>query len=124
MASKFEHEHKQADSERESASRQEITSRREFLSGGGLLAGRNPADASDANDLKQSYLLHLTRSAMACDFEVYFNAGQYEQAAESAMEALDLVELLEDQMTVYRHHSQLSVLNRLCAIEPQLVEAR
>ena len=124
MASEFEHEHKQADSERESASRQEITSRREFLSGGGLLAGRNPADASDANDLKQSYLLHLTRSAMACDFEVYFNAGQYEQAAESAMEALDLVELLEDQMTVYRHHSQLSVLNRLCASEPQLVEAR
>ena len=40
------------------------------------------------------------------------------------MEALDLVELLEDQMTVYRNHSQVSLLNRLCAGEPQLVEAR
>ena len=124
MASDFEYEDRQADPDKESASSQEISSRREFLSGGGLLASRTPADAGDSDELKQSYLLHLTRRAMACEFEVYFNAGQYEHAAESAMEALDLVELLEDQMTVYRNHSQVSLLNRLCAGEPQLVEAR
>lgn len=123
MASDFEHENSQTDSETESGSRQETSSRRDFLSGGGLLAGRESADAPDADALTQSYLLHLTRRAMACDFEVYFNAGQYEQAAETAMEALDLVELLEDQMTVYRNHSQVSLLNQLCASEPQLVEA-
>ena len=100
----------------------EANSRRQFLTAGGLLAGHKSQEADQADQIEQSYLLHLSRRAMACDFEVYFNAGQYEQAAESGMEALDLVELLEDQMTVYRNHSHVSWLNRNCANEPQVVE--
>lgn len=48
---------------------------------------------------------------MACEFEVLLNAGQYADGAELAVEALDLVEQLEDQLTVFRAHSEISRLN-------------
>ncbi len=64
---------------------------------------------------------------MACEFEVLLNAGQYADAPELAVAALDLVEQLEDQMTVYRPHSEVSRLNRGAIerkvdVEPRLFE--
>ena len=41
-----------------------------------------------------------------------------------ASEALDLVHLLEDQMSVYRPHTELSQLNRMAASRPVQVEER
>ena len=41
-----------------------------------------------------------------------------------ASEALDLVQLLEDQMSVYRPHTELSQLNRTAAARPVSVEPR
>lgn len=55
---------------------------------------------------------------MACEFTVYLNAGQHEEATEHALSALDLVEQLEDQLTVYRDHSEISVLNRTAGSGP------
>jgi thiamine biosynthesis lipoprotein len=72
----------------------------------------------------ESYLLHLSRRAMACEFQLLFNAGQYPQATEAAMEALDLVETLEEQMSVFRASSQLSRINREAADGPVPVEPR
>jgi thiamine biosynthesis lipoprotein len=86
-------------------------------------AGRFASAASDS----QTYLLRIGRRAMACEFEVLLNAGQYSDGAETAVAALDLVEQLEDQMTVFRSHSEVSRLNRLAVeqeveVEPRLYE--
>ena len=61
---------------------------------------------------------------MACQFDVFLNAGQNPAGTESALAALDLVEALEDQMTVYREHSEISRLNRTAADRPVIVERR
>jgi FAD:protein FMN transferase len=75
----------------------------------------------------QSYLIRVGRRAMACEFEVLLNAGQYADGTELAVAALDLVDRLEDQLTVYRENSEVSRLNRTATnraveIEPRLFE--
>jgi FAD:protein FMN transferase len=106
------------------------TTRREFL------YGRSAAKAAEqawdgwqgAPSLSSSvggpstYLLEVGRRAMACDFEVLLNAGEQDEATESALAALDLVEFLEAQLTVYRDTSEVSRLNQRAAIEPVKVE--
>jgi len=108
------------------------TNRRQFLKGqaaaqalGDLVApaeveGDQPTTPAAA----ETYLLQLGRRAMACQFEIYLNAGQYSQAADIALESLDFVDRLEDQMTVYRDTSEISRLNRLAASGPVEVEPR
>ncbi len=64
---------------------------------------------------------------MACEFEVLLNAGQYSDGAQMAVAALDLVEQLEDQMTVFRPQSEISRLNGTACeqdveVEPRLFE--
>lgn len=67
------------------------------------------------------YVLMLKRRAMACDFEIRLNArtatGDQAHTA-AAMEALDLIEEIEDQLTVYRDTSEVIELNRRAAREP------
>ncbi len=107
------------------------STRRDFL------RGKSAADAlSDLGDQivsesgplegpdEDAYLVHVARAAMAGQFEVFFNAGQYETGLEAAMEALDLVEALEAQMTYFRETSEISRINRLAAYEPVEVEPR
>jgi thiamine biosynthesis lipoprotein len=77
-----------------------------------------PATAKD-------YVLEVGRRAMACEFRVLLNAGQHTGAVEAATEALDLLEQLEDQLSIYRSHSEISCLNRdaferECVVESQL----
>ena len=50
-------------------------------------------------------LLHVGRRAMASQFEVYLNAGQYPQGVEAALEALELVETLEAELSLFRETS-------------------
>lgn len=71
-----------------------------------------------------AYLLEIGRRAMACEFQVFLNAGQHPYGADAALKALDLVDALEDQLTVYRDHSEVSRLNRRAAAEPVVVETR
>jgi thiamine biosynthesis lipoprotein len=64
---------------------------------------------------------------MACEFQAVFNAGQYDQATAAAMEALDLVEALEDQLSYFRPASQISRLNLVggdlaVEVEPRLFD--
>jgi thiamine biosynthesis lipoprotein len=68
------------------------------------------------------HLLHITRPAMACQFELVFNAGQYAHAAQAAVEALDLVDTLEEQLSFFRATSQLSRLNLVGADGPVEVD--
>jgi thiamine biosynthesis lipoprotein len=104
------------------------STRREFLQGKAAadalidLTSATADDLSSAAATRGTYLLKLSRPAMACQFELFFNAGQYVDANEMGLLALDLVDRLEDQLTVFREHSEISRLNRHAADEPVEVE--
>ena len=105
------------------------STRREFLQGKAAADAlvQSVGDGASLDELPhpapESYLLQLSRRAMACKFEIFFNAGQYPRATEAAMAALDLVDRLEDRLSVYREHSEISRLNRRAAQEVVSVEA-
>ncbi|MCE9555028.1 MAG: FAD:protein FMN transferase [Planctomycetes bacterium] len=69
-------------------------------------------------------MVRIGRRAMACQFQVFLNAGQYADGCPAALEALDLIERLEAQMTVYRADSEISTINREADTEPVVVEPR
>ena len=73
---------------------------------------------------EEAYLLQFGRRAMACEFEVFLNAGQYREANDAVVEALDLVDRLEEQLTVFRETSEIAAINRRAAAEPVAVEPR
>ncbi len=109
------------------------TNRRQFLTGRSAVHALDemvdsqmpaPSGAGQTDAPSRSYLLQITRRAMACDFAVLLNAGQFAAASELAVEALDLVEALEDQLTVYRDHSEVSRINRSAADEAMPVDPR
>lgn len=106
-------------------------SRRDILSGRVVSrAAREAADAALAGGKNVAprrpgaYLLHVGRSAMACEFEVLLNAGEHPDGPDAALRALDLVEALEDQLTVYRPHSEVSRLNQQADRTDVVVERR
>ncbi len=110
------------------------TTRRQFLSGESALdAVGDIGSASNTEERdnrsargggQAGYLLQIARQAMACEFAVYLNAGQHEDGAERAVEALDLVEGLEAQMTVYRDDSELSRINQTASKQAVPVESQ
>jgi thiamine biosynthesis lipoprotein len=61
------------------------------------------------------HTLVVGREAMACRFEVVFNAGEVANATELGCDALDLVDEIENTISVYRDTSELSVLNATAA---------
>jgi len=108
------------------------TTRRDFLSGksaaeaiGDVLIGPPPAlppPASVVGVQTGSHLLSVSREAMACLFEIVFDAATYRDGTEAAVAALDLVEKLEDQLTVYRDTSELVQVNQWAVHGPVVVE--
>ena len=105
------------------------STRRDFLQGKAAadavveLAAGVDAGADVSRAAPGTYLVKLSRRAMACQFEFFFNAGQYSAASELGLAALDLVDRLEDELSVFREHSQISRVNRYAADEPVPVEA-
>ncbi len=70
---------------------------------------------------EKTYLLDISRRAMACQFQILLNADEQHSAAETAVQALDLVEELEEQLSIFRCESQISRVNRLAAENPASV---
>jgi thiamine biosynthesis lipoprotein len=68
-------------------------------------------------------LLHVSRDAMACEFEIFFDPVCYPSGADVAVVALDRIAALEDQLTVYRDTSEVSKLNAIASFRPVVVEA-
>jgi len=68
------------------------------------------------------YLIRYGRQAMATDFQLIFVAGTGD--AEAAVAALDLVDQVETQLTIYRETSEILEINRRAADEPVVVEPR
>ena len=115
-----------------------IANRRDFLAGRALrdeivAVGQGVGDALlDTTDEQRreptsGATVRLTTSAMATDFAVILNEAHPDdrrQPLRWASEALDLIHVLEDQMSAYRPHSELSQLNRVAASRPVQVEKR
>lgn len=110
------------------------TSRREFLKGhsaveaiGDALMGPPPPlppPRSAVGVEPGSHLLSVSREAMACLFEIVFDAATYRDGTDTAVESLELVAALEDQLTIYRDTSEVADINRRAFSEPAVVERR
>jgi thiamine biosynthesis lipoprotein len=74
--------------------------------------------SSPADDL----LVRIGRRAMACEFEICLPAAQYAEGVETALAALDLVEQLDGQMSVFRSGGELWRVNQTAADGPVQVE--
>ena len=121
-----------------------MTPRRAFLMG---RVSSDPPEGSvrpDSTPAAESHcLVHISRRAMACEFEVCLPAGRFSEdrpdhaggedptdcpahpnADETALEALDLVDTLEEQMSVFRPTSEISRINLLASQGPVEVEPR
>ena len=115
-----------------------IPNRRDFLAGRALrdeivAVGQAAGDAifetadEPRREPTSGATVRLATSAMATDFAVILNEALSDdprQPLRWASEALDVVHLLEDQMSVYRPHTELSQLNRVAASRPVQVEER
>ena len=115
-------------------------SRREFLSGRSVDAndsdsnndsGKEATDSASSTSSQSRFssdcVQYFSHRAMACDFEVYFNQGQYSSAGEAAFEWFQEVDRCEATLTIYREDSPLSSLNRIGAnqtveIQPMLAK--
>jgi thiamine biosynthesis lipoprotein len=73
---------------------------------------------------RDSFLVSVRRRAMACEFEVQLAASRDDDSMEHVFSALDLVESLESQMTVYRQGGEVIHINREAANRPVRVESR
>jgi thiamine biosynthesis lipoprotein len=115
------------------------TTRRKFLTGeaavealgdlthgttGEAAASTKPFHQPPTTQAAQTFLVHFSRWAMACEFQVFLTADHPADGPEAALAALDLIDRLEDQLSVYREHSELSRINRTAASQPVVVERR
>lgn len=113
------------------------SNRRDFIKGKSLArefeerlestgdAGSNETSSEDVSLRRQAnYLQQFTKTAMACEFELLFNMGQFENAGDVSLQTFELVDRLEAQMTVYRDDSELSKINRRAGIRPRQVESQ
>jgi FAD:protein FMN transferase len=67
------------------------------------------------------YWQHVSRAAMACRFEVTLPLED-RAGVSAARQALDEVERLEDQLSIFRESSEVSFINREAAASPVCVE--
>jgi thiamine biosynthesis lipoprotein len=106
-------------------------SRRDFLKGRGAArtltdklqrwADKQVPPLPPAGQDRSPLHLHASRRAMACEFEVQYHATDVD-AADPVMEAFDLIESIEDQLTIYRSRSEVVDINRSAAEGPMRVE--
>ncbi len=108
------------------------STRRDFLTGkvvsdalgGAAQQGHSAGKADDEASTPETYLIRISRRAMACEFQAVLNAGQYDHATEAALSALDLVEAMEEQISFFRASSEISRINRAAFARPVEVEPR
>jgi thiamine biosynthesis lipoprotein len=122
------------DSKPESNPEPRRSPRRDFLKGKSALDAIDdladrlaPPDSGPPDRLGRStdeFVLQFSRPAMACEFEISLNPREHAGGPSVAVEALDLVDHLEDQLSVYRDGSEVSRINRTAFDRPIQVEWR
>lgn len=71
--------------------------------------------SGDSNPAGGPYKLTVGRRAMAAEFQVILNLGQYSHGVEAALAALDMLEPLEDMMSFFRPNGELGRINALAS---------
>lgn len=66
--------------------------------------------------------LHVSRRAMACEFALQYHAADGAGVTNAALAALDLIDQLESQLTVYRDTSEVIQINSVAVQRPFVVE--
>ncbi len=87
----------------------------------------SPSASAGTSDLpvdRSALLVNVGRRAMACDWEVQLSASRNDDSMEHIFAALDLVEALEQQMTIYREDSEITRMNGQAGTSPVRVEPR
>lgn len=110
---------------------EKLSSRRDFLRGRGV-SRAVLASVDKIAEVAAGITAHSSATArcrakrrlMACDFVIEYFAADGTAAADAALAALDLIEDLEDQLSVYRPNSEVSILNHSAAVAPIEVEER
>ncbi|MCA9239384.1 MAG: FAD:protein FMN transferase [Planctomycetales bacterium] len=98
--------------------------RREFLYGKSAaealaaLGGRPALPPAATDPTRAACTLTLTRRAMACEFQVQLVTDNQQNDTPAGLAALDLVDELEDRLSVYREHSEIRRLNAVAQTEP------
>lgn len=69
-----------------------------------------------------SSLTTISRKAMAGEFEIDLNTGQYDSGSGAALDALDVVTRLEEKLSFFRPKSRISYINAVAAYEPVAVD--
>src|SRR4051812_25271468 len=69
-------------------------------------------------------LVKLARNAMATRFEIVAHGRTERWLRAASEEALDEIERLEAQLSIYRPESELSRINRLAAVQEMRLEPR
>jgi thiamine biosynthesis lipoprotein len=69
----------------------------------------------------EGFWLHLSRAAMACKFEITL-PSELQDRLDAARAALGTVDALEEQLSIFRDSSELSLVNREAAERPVSVE--
>jgi len=67
--------------------------------------------------MNDQIVTEIKRCAMATEFAIIL-PGESSRATEAAMDALDLLEKIESQLSIYRPESEISCLNRAAAVRP------
>ncbi len=71
----------------------------------------------------EQWLQHFSHRAMAANFQVFLNLGQYPAAPARVLEGFSLVDQLEDRFSIFRSHSELSRVNLFASQTEVPVEA-
>lgn len=94
---------------------------RQLAQTAGQILGALEAPVAPAPPAPELLLVRFARRAMATGFEIALPLGSPEAAA-AAEDALDLIDRLEAQLTVYRDTSDISRFNQYAALAPMPVE--
>ena len=104
------------------------SNRREFLKGkvaaetlaGAILPDTTP-DSAKCPPL-ETPTVHVTRRAMATEFELRFPDDPGKNFTELALESFEILETIEEQLSIFRPTSEISRINLLAARQPVEVE--
>ena len=77
--------------------------------------------SAERQSTARAYWVHVSRQAMACRFEVTLPSNE-RAGVIAAQEALDEIERLEEQLTIFRESSEVSFINRNAAYRPVQIE--
>jgi FAD:protein FMN transferase len=106
------------------------SNRRDFLTGRAIQSEWERAQNKLVDEIAEARAapsrgptLLLRTVAMACDFDVMLNPDGPTSQVEAASEALEIVQQLEQLLSVYRDDAHLATINRTAADAPVPVEA-